>query len=460
MSSILNTFNIARGALMAQSNVLNTTAHNIANASTPGYSRQETQLVSLSLSSDSINGSVGAGVEATTVTRARSALYDIVYRQQNQNLNFNEKTEDLLSQVEAYFGEPSDTGLSSYIDKFFNSWQELANSPQSQAARQSLTSVSEQLAERITGIYNSVVSTISDVDAEIAKIPAEINNITGQIASLNTSIKLLTTQGSAPNDLIDKRDLLLDELSVYGEVRTVDKGIGMVDVYLDSTSVVQDATSVKLSTKTEASSAVGANRTVIYTPNGNEFTPKNGKLGALVTFRDQYSQEIIDGLNTFTETLVTSVNAEHSAGYGLDGITGRNFFDPEKTSAGTISLSTDIDNPEAIAASGDGTAGDNSVAFKINDIREKNTINGIYSLTDYYNGIVTDLGVKVNGATSERQNQEILIKQIDNSRENVKGVNLDEELVKMIEAQRLYQSASKMINIMDSLLEEVVNLLS
>ena len=298
MSSLINAFNIARGALMAQSSVLNTTAHNIANASTPGYSRQETQLVSVSSElKSSSNGVAGSGVEASTVTRARSTLYDMVYRQQNQNLNFNEKTENLLSQVEAYFSEPSDTGLSSYIDKFFNSWQDLANSPQSQAARQSLMSVSEQLTERITGIYDSVVSTISDVDAEIAQIPDEINDITTQIASLNVSIKLLTTQGSAPNDLLDKRDLLLDELSGYGAVKTVDKGVGMVDVYLDSTSVVQDSTAIKLTTKTEASSAVESNRTVIYTPDGNEFTPKSGRLGALVTFRDQYSQEIIDGLD-------------------------------------------------------------------------------------------------------------------------------------------------------------------
>ena len=159
MSSLFYGLNIAKNALAAQTQVLNVTAHNVSNANTPGYSKQTVELASVG--NNALGGlryssalSAGSGVEAKTITRSRFALYDTLYRNQNQNYNYLSKTDDLLSQVELLFNEPSDQGFSTVLNSFFNGWQDLAVDPQNMAARQSLKSIGNELSDRFHSINN------------------------------------------------------------------------------------------------------------------------------------------------------------------------------------------------------------------------------------------------------------------------------------------------------------------
>jgi len=138
MSTLFYGLNIAKNALFAQTHVLNVVSHNVANANTPGYSRQTVLLASIADSDTNqsimLNEiTVGSGVEAKFVARSRFGLYDAIYRKENQNYNSYAKTEELLNQVELLFDEPSDRGLSQIMNDFFNGWQDLANYPQNMA---------------------------------------------------------------------------------------------------------------------------------------------------------------------------------------------------------------------------------------------------------------------------------------------------------------------------------------
>ncbi len=463
MGNLFYGLNIARNTLRAQTSALNVTAHNIANANTPGYSRQQVQLASVS---DAGGGGlrmgsllkIGSGVEAKQVSRARFALFDEIFRKENQNLNFNVKTEALLHQIEILFDEPSDRSLGGVMNDFFNGWLDIANVPHNMAARQSLHSIAQEMTDRLKRIYNALIIMREDVDTELSAIPKQINQISSEIADLNVAIRKSEGQGGIANDLRDKLDKLIDDLSEFADIRAVGQKDGTTTILIGSRVVVEHDTYCELSSTTTSADNRGLKRTAIVSEDGTEYVPQHGKLGALINFRDNILINMMDDLNKLAESIVTTINFDHRVGYGLDGVDGRNFFEPNKTEAFNIEVSKDIKDVTRIAASGDGSKGDNTNALNINELKNRRVVDGNFTLQEFYNGFIANLGVMAREAKSGRINQELLVGQIDNSRESIKGVSIDEELVYMIQTQRIYQSAARMIVVMDQLLEEVINL--
>lgn len=461
--SLFYGLNISRNALNAQTAVLNVTAHNVANANTPGYSRQTVLLSSISDNSSRGMTStgvlrIGSGVEAKTVARARFELYDQIWRKENQDYNDFVKTEELMHQIELLFDEPTDRGLSAIIDDFFNGWQEVASNPQNMAARESLKSIAEELAGRLHRINNQLDIMSRDIDTEIANIPPRLNEITSEIADLNVAIRLTEAKGTKANDLRDKRDSLVDELSEYADVKAIEQSDGTYTVIIGNRVVVErDSVSLLTAVSRNAYDVTGS-KTAIVSPEGIEYVPQHGKLGALIRMRDEIITEIKDKLDTFTKSLVETVNYEHRIGYGLDGYRGRDFFDANFTKAFNIRVSTDIDDVTHIAVSSDGSTGDNGNALMINDLKNRRIIGLQFTFSEYYNTLIADIGIMARQASSGRMNEELLVTQIDNAREGIKGVSIDEELIIMMQSQRIYQGASRMIVVIDSMLESIINM--
>ena len=462
MTTLFYGLNIGKNTLRSQTSVINTISHNIANANTPGYSRQQVKLTAISddVSGGRFGGSIkiGAGAEAKQVTRSRFGLYDEIFRNENQDFNFYSKTEELVNQIEFLFAEPSENGLGSVINNFFNGWHEAGNDTLNMAARQSLHSIGEELTSRLQRVYNQLLSMQSDIDNEISTIPKRLNEISSEIAQLNSSIRIAGAQGQSGNDLRDKRDLLIDELSEYVDVRTVERKNGTFTVIVGSNVIVEQDKYNELSTVTSSSGTKNIKKTLIVSAEGNEYEPTSGKLGALIHLRDSIIPSITDKMNIFSEALVINLNFEHRNGYGLDGNTNRNFFDPTKTKAFNISLSTDIDDVSKIAVSGDGTKGDNSNALQMIEFKNKKIIDGRFDITEYYNALISDIGIMGSEARTGRQNEQLLLAQVDSARESIKGVSIDEELINLIQSQYIYQAASRLIVVLDELLETVINL--
>ncbi len=463
MGNLFYGININRNTLKAQTDVMNTTAHNIANANTPGYSRQT---VSLSAIDDSSRGAlrtsptlkVGSGVESTMVYRSRFELYDGIFRKVNQGLNYDQKTEEMMHQVELLFDEPSDRSLGGIINDFFNGWLDISNAPQDIAARQSLHSVATEMADRLKRIYNSLIGLRDDVNNEIVAVPKQINEIVREITDLNAAIFKSEAQGGPANDLRDKLDLLVDELSNFASVRTVKKDNGSTTVLIGNIVMAEREAYTELSTRNEVLED-GNVRTTIFTDEGLEFEPIDGMLGGLINFRDNVVSELLSDLNKLAEAIVTTINFEHQIGYGLDGLKNRDFFNPNTKYAFNMELSRDIDDVSHIGVSIDGTPGDNTNAFNINGLKDQRVVDNKYSITEFYNGFIANLGVIAREAKSSRINGELLVTQMNNSRESVKGVSVDEELVMMIQSQHIYQSASRLIQVFDQMIEEVLNIL-
>ena len=462
MSTLQYGLNTAKNALIAHTNVLNTIAHNIANASTPGYSRQEAVLVSIG---DVVTGrfsggglQIGAGVHADRIARSRFALYDEIYRNENMNLSSFIKTEALINQVELLFDEPSERGLGEAINRFFNTWQDVSNVPLDMAARQSLNSTALQMTDRLHHISNQLQVMQMDIDNEISALPARLNEISSEIARLNSTIRIASSQGDAGNDLREKRDLLIDELSEFVDSKTYEHRDGTMTVAIGNIIVVEHGEYATLSAETRSSLKGDSNKTAIVSDTGDEFFPTRGKMGALLEFRDVVLPELISKMNSLAQAIVGSVNFEHRNGYGLNGQTELNFFNPDLTSAFNISLSQDVDDVRNIAVSGDGARGNNENAIKISELSKVKTIDNVFTISEFYNGMIAWIGIKGREVKSGRLNEELLVGQIDSAREGIKGVSIDEELIKMIQTQHAYQAASRVIMVIDELLEVVVGL--
>ena len=175
--------------------------------------------------------------------------------------------------------------------------------------------------------------------------------------------------------------------------------------------------------------------------------------------RDKIIPKYRQRLDRLAGSMIDQVNQLHSAGYGLNGSTGFNFFNSVFTDAANISVNNElIIDPAKVVASASGEQGDNIVALDIQDLRNVKVLdNNTRSLNDFYNGIVGELGIETNTAISFTNNFELLVHQIENAKESVQGVSLDEEMTNLIRYQHAYDAAARVITAMDQALDTVIN---
>ncbi|QCX32375.1 flagellar hook-associated protein FlgK [Caloramator sp. E03] len=220
MSGLFNTFNITKRGMFAQQTALNVVAHNISNANTEGYSVQRANLKTTqpfgmpSLTTAAEPGQLGTGVEVASITRSRDVFLDSQIRKENSTLGKYEARQQFLSEIESIFTEPSDTGLSTMLSNFWDSWSQLSNTPEpNSTARTLVAQNADSLCTAINHNYEQLCTMQSNASSIIQQKIFEVNSILTQIQDLNVQIKAVSITGQQPNDLLDRRDLLLDQLS-------------------------------------------------------------------------------------------------------------------------------------------------------------------------------------------------------------------------------------------------------
>lgn len=230
MSGLFGTLNIGKSGLFSNQKVINTISHNIANANTEGYSRQRAELQTTrpysnpSLNSSSEAGQVGTGVEVSQITRIRDTFLDYQVREELGIDGWYSGRNKFLTEIEGVFNEPSETGLSSLISKFFGSWQELSKQSETSNARTVVVEQSQALTNELNHTYNKLQSIKENAQDLIKQTVFEANKILDQITQLNQEIIQVSVAKNNPNDLMDRRDLLMDQLSEKFGI-TVDKKI-------------------------------------------------------------------------------------------------------------------------------------------------------------------------------------------------------------------------------------------
>jgi flagellar hook-associated protein 1 FlgK len=251
MSGLFSIFNTATRGMTTQQRAINVTSHNIANANTEGFTRQRVVIETTrpfgmpSLSNAAEPGQMGTGSQVSAIQRVRDSFLDYQVRTETSTKGEFEAREKFLGEVEGIMNEPGDTGLSTLIGKFFDSWQTLSNQPQSSNAR---TVVAQQTAALTDSLNHTAIQLdkLKDNAQMIMKDSVfELNNMLGQIDQLNQQIIGVKVSGNEPNDLQDKRDLLLDQLSAKFNLTIENKEFGGIEVRPSDASDLQDSALVK-----------------------------------------------------------------------------------------------------------------------------------------------------------------------------------------------------------------------
>ncbi|WP_291572654.1 flagellar hook-associated protein FlgK [Clostridium sp. UBA4548] len=236
MSGLFQTLNVSKGAMFAQQHNINVTSHNIANVSTPGFSRQHLVLQTGRPQTIIGAGQVGTGVVVNEVLRTRNTFLDYQIRKESSYLGNFDVREQYLTEIEGILNEPSDTGLSKLLSDYYNAWHIVAGSPEKTDSRAVLAQKSKALTDELNHTYKKLTDVKINAQEEIEHNIYQTNTILEQINIVNKEIKTVTVAGNNPNDLLDKRDLLLDELSSKFEFSKKDIALNGIKLWPTGTN--------------------------------------------------------------------------------------------------------------------------------------------------------------------------------------------------------------------------------
>ncbi|HTO91382.1 MAG TPA: flagellar hook-associated protein FlgK [Candidatus Sulfotelmatobacter sp.] len=450
--SLISLLSIARSALLEQQRAMAVTSHNVANANTPGYTRQRLDLVS-ETPDQSPWGAIGRGVTDTGITRIRDAFLDISVRGDSGSLGNAQTRFDLLSTVNSALMEPSDSSIGAAFDGMMQSFADLANDPTSGPQRELTRAAAQRFVDQMHRVSGSIDQAQQEGISRLQSQVSDVNQLADQLAQLNNKI---AGSGAANSpDLMDQRDNLIDQLSTYGSVQVTPQSDGSVNIRFGDVSLVEGGQSHSLSVV-----PVGGGWGVGTTPTGPAVNTGAGSLSALTDLVTHTLPGMKAQLDAFANAAVTQVNNLHRLGYTLNGSTGVDFFDPAGTTAGNIQLSAAVQgSTDQIAAASTAAPGDGNTALALSALGNQQILSlGGKTMREYYNGFAADIGAGVQNADQDVSVQQTLRDHDDGLRQSVGGVSVDEEMVNLIGQQQAYSAAAKIVTAADTMLQTLLNM--
>ncbi len=460
MTSLNQLLYTARDALSAQSFGLSVTGQNIANASTPGYVRREALL-----STQALGDQTTGTVQIDGLRRATDQFTERRFLETNSLAASADERSSQLSTIESLFNDAQGTGLGDSLDKLLGSFTELSANPSDSAARSNVLARADEFATRANSIGDSLAQAKDDLLTRAQATVDEVNEKAQAIAELNRKIAAADAQGNDAADLRDKRDSVLLNLSSLIDTHTfLDKNGGLV-VQAAGTTLIEGEASRKLvldlapggSLRLQAETTGGSLSEVTQFLTG-------GKLQGIREARDVDLFEVSQSLDELVFDVATGINDQHAAGYGLDGVNGRNLFEISSSSTGAaraIQLSAAVTGqPDTIAAAGDALAapGDSTNAALLADVAsQKIAGSGTRTVAQAYADLVGEVATRVSRAMQDSEVRQSIFTQTQTMKESMSGVSLDEEMVALTKYQRAYQASARVLTTVDELLQDLLS---
>lgn len=448
-------FDTSVSGIFAAQKAIKVTQNNIANMNTEGYARQKLELsVNQGLSGGGVDAQIGNGVLATHVTRIKDEFLIEQSRDEQGQLGFYEGMRSNLSSIENAFSENSDGSISKLLSSFFNGWDELSKYPEENSYRFGLVSQAEALTSKINDVASKLDNVKSTTEHDINVQMKQINRLLTNIKDINVKISESTME--KPNSLMDERDRYIDELSKLTDVK----------VYPDIKNPL--LTNVKVGGVTLVS---GTNlRTVdsFYDKSEEKWHLASGtamlnltagSLKSTLDVRNEYLPGYQAELNNFTASIINEVNSIHNVGYGLDNSTGINFF--------TGSNSKDINinnifktNPERIATSSVvDSPGNADISKLIVEIKDAPLMaGGTTTLQGFYNAFSVNMATDLNVMRENEMVHEGILIRVQEEKQSVQGVSMDEELSNLLRYEQFYSANSKMLTSINKMFDTLLNM--
>jgi flagellar hook-associated protein 1 FlgK len=456
MPTISSGISIALQAVLTHSRALEVIEHNVANASTPGYRRQSAVLTTaIPSSSDhgSGAGQRGGGVTIEKIQRFNLEFFDTRYRSVSAESQNWEAQSEVLSQLEPMLAETTEDGLLPKLDQFWAGWQKLSTDPTNTSLRTILLDDASSLSNALNRRATQITQLRAEQNQVLASHVDGINSLAGQIAQLNSEISRVLSVGEQPNDLMDRRDLALDQLAALTGSVSFNQKNGEVVVSVGGHALVVGQEAFKLHTHPNATDSAIVDA---YWGDGQKLVPPSGKLKGTLEVRDKVLADQLTGLNTLANGIITQVNAVHRTGFGLNNATGMDFF--EGSNASDIAVNRLLDGASIATSSGANQAGNSDVALQMAGLKTaKGMKAGTATLNEFYNSQISDLAVTTRRAADNSYQHGLVTEALSDQRESAVGVSLDEEAADMAKTQKAYQAAARVMTAYDDLLDLVIN---
>jgi flagellar hook-associated protein 1 FlgK len=445
---------IARTALEARQLELDVAGHNIANARTEGYTRQRPRVLPNTPLRLPGLGTLGTGVKIDGIDQARSRLLDAAYRSERAAQGRYQAREQGLAQIEAIFGEPSESGLAAKLDAFWNAWHDLANSPSDSAARWMVRTRGEQLAQGFNGLDRQLAQLAQDTAAEADQLVAQVNGALERLARLNAQIAAAEAGHRTAPDLRDERGRLLDQLASWLPVRALERSDGTVALLADEVLLVDGAMARQIRLTAQPGGRFQLSDQLSGTPLGLS----GGRLAGLLDLAGTTIPALRARLDQLASVLVRQINTLHRSGVTPAGDRDQDFFDPVGLSAQTIRLAAPIQqSADRIAAGSSGAPGDGTLAQTVASLRDTALGElGGRRLGQFYTDLVAQVAAATAEARQSAESQDTLVAQLANQRSSISDVSLDEELVSLITSQQGYAAAARLIGVADEMMRELL----
>lgn len=470
MSGLFHTLNIGSESLFAARQGVDTTGHNIANAQTEGYSRQRVEIHQRAPSWR--HGLImGNGAYAGAIKRSHDQFLERQVNRHGADYGYSQAMNEAMASVETLFSPELSASIAEDMSTFFNSMQDLSAFPEDSTARLSVREMAITLGNSFRRIDGDLRDLQSQFDGLVQQEADEITSIASNIASLNQKIRTLEvgTKQDA-NDLLDQRDLLVRTLAEKVDLTYYTDKNNMVVVRGPGQELLVEGNHAsRLSVRKDVKTG---HHMVQITDFENSITKdvthlvRGGSLSGYIDVRDRIVGGLIQQQNDLASNLVTEVNSIHNKGFGLGDYKmqqGRNFFAPitdlSRAAADMDIASEVMQSTDAISAGlVPDTPGDNVIINELISLKDKKVFDGRANFNDFYANFVGELGIEKARIQSKFSADQVLRNELQQKRESISGVSLDEEATNLMKWQTAFTASSKLITTVDEMLQTVLNL--
>ena len=462
--SISSLLNVSKDAMLSYRLAMDVTGGNISNVNTPGYTRQQAVFAA----TGKVNAKAASAqlsVKVENIDRMFDGYTEMQIAEQAQKAGAGEAKNDMLARVEIVLDETNGGKLNDVMSRFWSAWGDLAVNPAGGVERDALASVGQEMAAMFNSYGDQLYDLQMNANDTIRNTVADVNVYAGEIASLNKEIGRISSTSGEANQLLDKRNEALKELCGLINCQYIEGANNSLNIFLTSGKpLVEGDASYGLVLK---KSPVSDFHDVVYQETGeviNPFlTPGKGKLGALLDVRGRVIPEYMASLDEMAGTVMNKLNELHRQGFDAKRNLGGDFFvvvpEGSKNYARDIELNSAILADSGRIAAAATVAGDGEQATAIAALKDELLMNGGQAtVSTFYASLIGQVARDVAEAGRNSEYQANLLTQLNNQREGVSGVSIDEEMMNLIKYQLGYNAAGKLCQVVDEMMETLMNM--
>jgi flagellar hook-associated protein 1 len=461
MSGLFGTLSVALTGLSVSQQEMETTSNNVANANTPGYTRE----VSVTAAGDPVEvGSLsfGTGVVLEKIESLRDPMLQIQINQATQQNSSLNASLTQLQQIQTQFAS-STSGIGADISNFFDSLQQLSTNPSDLTLRQGVLTAADTMATDFNTAAENLQTQRSNVDQNVVQSVSQVNSLTSQIASVDQQISNLQSINQNPGTLVDQQNNLIQQLSGLIGVQVIPTGQGITLAASNGTTLVSGSQSYALTTQPVIGSDGVSVQHIMAGPEDITGSLTGGSLAGLIQIRDQEIPSIGTSLDQLAAGLATNLNTANAKGFDLETspLQGGNIFTPPPAGGvgAAATLTVSMTDPKLLAASSDGTPGSNGNLANLSAVADQVLSNQqAQTPIDFYSNLVSQVGSATANTSADADSSSLILQQLQDQNGSVSGVSLNEEAANLIQYQTAYQAASRVVSTVNLLLLDAVNL--